>query len=116
MHYKLVFTVLFVLVFAFFAGCSKTSDKQTTDNSKNTQTSQTVGQEKSVEIQCSGMMCTDCENTIKSRVNKLDGIKSVQADYKTNKVIATYDDGKTNVDAIKVAIKSAGYSVESVKQ
>jgi len=35
--------------------------------------------------------------------------------YKTNTVKATYDDGKTNVDAIKDAISSAGYKVESVQ-
>ncbi|MCI0448661.1 MAG: cation transporter [Chlorobi bacterium] len=70
---------------------------------------------RTVEIQCSGMTCTGCENSIKSKVKKLGGVKEVIADFKTNTVKATFDGKQTNVEAIKSAITDAGYDVVSVK-
>jgi len=113
-----------ILVTVFVIGCGK-SDNKTTElqNEKQTTTSDQTGgtnlqvsaTDKSVEIQCSGMTCTGCENTIKTKVKKVDGVKDVIADHKSNTVKAAYDPGKTNPDAIKEAITAAGYKVESVK-
>lgn len=104
-------------------GCSKSgnqttnTDKQTTSNEQKNdkQTVQTSANDKSVEIQCSGMTCTGCEYTISGKVKKIDGVTDVIADYNTNVVKASYDPAKTNVDAIKNAITDAGFDVESVK-
>jgi copper chaperone CopZ len=104
------FFTLFLAV--FILGCGK-SGNQTTNSDK--QTVQTSASDKSVEIQCSGMTCTGCESTIKSKVKKIEGVKDVMADYNTNVVKASYDPVKTNVEAIKEAITDAGYKVESVK-
>jgi len=113
-----------ILITIFVIGCGKTDDK-TTEKQTDKQTTtgdqtggtnlQVSANDKSVEIQCSGMTCTGCENTIKSKVKKVDGVKDVIADHKSNVVKAAYDPGKTNPDAIKEAITSAGYKVESVK-
>lgn len=109
------FLIPSVIVIIFLSiGCGKT-DKPVSDNKQENQTVQTTGKDVSVEIHTSGMTCTGCESTIKSKVKKVNGVKDVIADYKTNTVKATYDDGKTNVDAIKDAISSAGYKVESVQ-
>lgn len=119
---KTFLIVLFISA-AILLGCNK-SDKQTSDNKTDKQTTeqksdnktiQTSGTDKAVEIQCSGMTCTGCENSLKSKVKKVDGVKEVIADYKTNTVKASYDPDKTNPDAIKNAITAAGYNVESVK-
>lgn len=113
-----------VLFTVFIIGCGK-SDKQTTEqkndkpstdqnggiDNKNLQVS---GSDKSVEIHTSGMTCTGCESTIKGKVKKVDGVKDVIADHKSNTVKASYDPSKTNPDAIKEAITSAGYKVESI--
>lgn len=121
---KLKFLGISVILGAFLiAGCGKTenktsenTDKQTTTEQKSeNKTLQVSGNDKAVEIQCSGMTCTGCENTIKSKVKKVEGVKDVMADFKTNTVKASYDPGKTNPDAIKEAISAAGYKVESVK-
>lgn len=125
-----------ILTAAIFISCGKSDNKTTTENkqenseSKSEQKSenksgdnksgdnttlQVSANDKSVEIQCSGMTCTGCENTIKSKVKKVDGVKDVIADHKTNVVKASFDPAKTNTDAIKGAIESAGYKVESVK-
>lgn len=113
-----------LIIAAVLFGCGKKenqstnnkNDKQTTEQkSGDNQTLQVSGNDKSVEVQCSGMTCTGCESTIKSKVKKVDGVKDVIADHKTNVVKASYDPGKTNPDAIKEAITAAGYKVESVK-
>jgi len=106
--------VIALLVFVLF-GCGK-NDKETAGNNKENQNVQVTGKEVSVEIHTSGMTCTGCEATIKTKVKKLNGIKEVTADFQTNTVKTTFDDGQTNIDAIKKAITSAGYTVESVKQ
>ncbi len=113
---KSITTILAVIFTVFIVGCGK-SDKQTTTEQKNgdNKTLQTSGSDKSVEIVCTGMTCTGCESTVKSKVKKVEGVKEVMADFKTNTVKASYDPGKTNPDAIKEAITAAGYKVESVK-
>ncbi len=107
---------LLILLFFMFLGCNKTENKTTenTDNKQNV--TQTSGKVKNVVIQCSGMSCTGCENTIKSNVKKIEGVKEVIADYNTNIVKASYESDKTNVKAIENAITNAGYKVESVKE
>jgi copper chaperone len=113
MYYRSL--IIPAIVFFLFCGCSR-QDKQVTDNKQDNQTVQPVsGKEVSVEIHTKGMTCTGCESTIKTKVKKIGGVKDVMADYKTNTVKATYDDGKTNVEAIKDAIVSAGYKIESVQ-
>ena len=125
-------SLILILTAAFFISCGKSDNKTTTENndtkseqksdnksgdnkSGDNTTLQVSANDKAVEIQCSGMTCTGCENTIKGKVKKVDGVKDVIADHKTNVVKASYDPGKTNPDAIKGAIESAGYKVESVK-
>ncbi|MBN8583492.1 MAG: heavy-metal-associated domain-containing protein [Ignavibacteria bacterium] len=91
----------------------KTENK--TDQNSDNKTLQVSANDKAVEIKTNGMTCTGCENTIKSKVKKVDGVKDVIADFKSQTVKASFDPGKTNPDAIKDAITSAGYKVESVK-
>ncbi len=114
--------VLAVVAAVFVAGCGKT-DNQTTDTKTDKQeenkesgskTLEVSANDKAVEIHTSGMTCTGCEKTIKTKVKKVDGVRDVIADFKTNTVKASYDPGKTNPDAIKDAITSAGYKVEDI--
>src|SRR5690349_15386968 len=120
---KKISILLAVIFSVFIIGCGK-SDKQTTEqkndkqstdqNGGSNKTLQTSGDDKSIEIHTSGMTCTGCESTIKSKVKKVEGVKDVIADHKSNTVKASYDPSKTNPEAIKEAITSAGYKVESV--
>lgn len=127
---KTLLSSIFVIIFSLIIiGCGKTENKtdgstekkenssQTENKSdqKNDNTLQVSANDKAVEIKTSGMTCTGCENTIKSKVKKVDGVKDVIADFKSQTVKASFDPGKTNPDAIKDAITSAGYKVESVK-
>jgi copper chaperone len=89
---------------------SKQTDTKQTDTKENTAMNNS-GEFKSVEIKTKGMFCSHCENTVKTSVTKLDGVKEVIADAKTNTAIVTFDESKTNVKAIEEAIVDAGYEV-----
>jgi len=121
---------LAILVSILVIGCGKTDQKTENGSDKKDNTSQTEGKtdqksdnstlqvsanDKAVEIKTNGMTCTGCENTVKTKVKKVDGVKDVIADFKTNTVKASFDPAKTNPEAIKEAITSAGYKVESVQ-
>lgn len=127
----------FLVLLVFASGCGKTGDetaqnKETTqsknestsnqqvkDESKQTDNNQTKekttmnnsGEFKTVEIKTKGMFCSHCENTVKASINKLDGIKEVIADAKTNTAKVTFDESRTNIKAIENAITDAGYGV-----
>ena len=125
--FSMSFTALFITGALFLSGCGKTenqtsstdekSDKQTEkqevqeEQKTGSQTLEVSGNDKAVEIHTSGMTCTACEKTIKTKVKKVDGVKDVIADFNTGLVKASYDPGKTNPKAIEEAISSAGYTV-----
>jgi copper chaperone CopZ len=119
-------SIIAMFIAVLIIGCGKTDDKSTTETKTDNKTTNTEqknesktlevsANDKSIEIQTKGMTCTGCENTIKSKVKKVDGVKDVIADFKSNVVKASFDPAKTNPEAIKEAITSAGYKVESVK-
>lgn len=120
------YSIIAMFIAVLIIGCGKTDDKSTTETKTDNKTTNTEqknesktlevsANDKSIEIQTKGMTCTGCENTIKSKVKKVDGVKDVIADFKSNVVKASFDPAKTNPEAIKEAITSAGYKVESVK-
>lgn len=97
--------------------CGNTEEKKTTENTKQSQEeaenkinpSSTI----TVEFHTAGMTCTGCENTIKTKVKKIEGVIEVTADHKKGIVRARYDPNKTNPEVIKEAITSSGYRVEN---
>ncbi len=130
---KNLYLFAFLTLFVFAAGCGK-SENQTPQTKNENNISQNVNQDskqtdnkqtkteenkkmnnsrdyKTVEIKTKGMFCSHCENTVKTSVEKLDGVKEVIADAKTNTAKVTYDEGKTNVKEIENAITDAGYGV-----
>lgn len=120
------YSIIAMFIAVLIIGCGKTDEKSTTETKTDNKTTNTEqknesktlevsANDKSIEIQTKGMTCTGCENTIKSKVKKVDGVKDVIADFKSNVVKASFDPAKTNPEAIKEAITSAGYKVESVK-
>ncbi len=66
----------------------------------------------SVSLEVSGMKCGGCESTVTTKLNTIDGVISVKAMSKENKVDVEFDAAKTSVEAISQAITDAGYAVE----
>ena len=66
---------------------------------------------KNISLTINDMVCTSCENRIEKEIKKLNGVKSVKADYKTSKVYIKFDDFNCSTYKITDAIKKAGYTV-----
>ncbi|MCK5191884.1 MAG: heavy-metal-associated domain-containing protein [Methylococcales bacterium] len=66
----------------------------------------------SVSLEVSGMKCGGCESTVTTKLNTIDGVISVKAMSKENKVDVEFDAAKTSVEEISQAIVDAGFVVE----
>jgi copper chaperone len=65
-----------------------------------------------VSLTVTGMKCGGCETNVKTKLDTLDGVISVEAKNKENKVDVEFDAALTNVEAISQAITDAGFVVE----
>jgi len=69
-----------------------------------------------VEFSVSGMTCTMCEKAINSSVGKLEGVDSVSSSFQQGSASVLFDQTKTNIEQIILAIEKKGYKVESHQQ
>lgn len=63
-------------------------------------------------ITVTDMTCSHCEATVTEAVRSVDGVVDVKVDLESKKVTVSFDESKTNVDAIKQAIADKGYEVQ----
>jgi copper chaperone len=66
----------------------------------------------SVVLTVTGMKCGGCETNIKSKLEVINGVNSVNASFKNKEVSVEYDDEITGLDIIKDTITSEGFTVE----
>lgn len=66
----------------------------------------------SVSLAVTGMKCGGCETNVKTKLDTVDGVISVVALSKENKVDVEFDADKTDLEAISQAITDAGFVVE----
>ena len=59
-----------------------------------------------------GMTCTGCENAITNRVEELEGVQAVSADWQAAQTQVVYDKSKVTEDLIVGAIMAAWYTVK----
>ena len=67
---------------------------------------------KTVTLSLPGMTCAACPITVKKALSKVDGVIKTDVRYEEKKVIVTFDDQKTNVQALTKATADAGYPSE----
>lgn len=65
----------------------------------------------SVSLAVTGMKCGGCESNVKTKLNAIDGVLSVEASSKENKVDIAFDAEKINEDVLIKAITEVGYVV-----
>ena len=65
-----------------------------------------------VELTVIGMKCGGCETNVKTRLNAIDGVLSVDASSKDKKVTVEFEADKTGLDVIRAAIAEVGFTVE----
>ncbi len=64
---------------------------------------------KTINLLVSGMTCAACPITVKKALGKVEGVGAIEVNYETKEAIVTYDDTKTNVEALTKATEGAGY-------
>jgi mercuric ion binding protein len=62
-----------------------------------------------VTLNVSGMTCAACPITVKKALGKVPGVSKVDVRFEKKQVLVTFDDAKTNTDALVKATTNAGY-------
>ena len=57
-----------------------------------------------------GMRCGGCERTVSRAVQAVAGVGSAQADFVAEEVEVTFDPARTDLDAIRAAVRDAGFT------
>jgi mercuric ion binding protein len=70
---------------------------------------------RTVTLSIPGMTCGACPITVRTALERVPGVGKVGIDEAKKQVIVTYNDSKTNVQALTRATKDAGYP-SSIKQ
>ncbi|HJY79971.1 MAG TPA: mercury resistance system periplasmic binding protein MerP [Candidatus Binatia bacterium] len=64
---------------------------------------------KTVTLNVPGMTCPACPITIKRALNKVQGVSQVDVNYDKKQAVVTFDDAKTDTNALVKATTDAGY-------
>jgi len=59
--------------------------------------------------------CGMCEKIIEKAAMSVEGVSAADWDKKTKQILVTFDDSKTNVDKVHVAIAKSGYDTDKQK-
>jgi mercuric ion binding protein len=70
---------------------------------------------KTVTLSVSNMTCAACPITVKKALSKVEGVGAIEVSYEKKEAVVTFDDAKTNVDALTKATDGAGYPSELKK-
>jgi periplasmic mercuric ion binding protein len=65
--------------------------------------------EQTVKLAVQNMICADCPFIVKKSLERVPGVARVTVSYKDKTAVVTYDDAKTNVEALTTATTNAGY-------
>ncbi|SOF00809.1 mercuric ion binding protein [Burkholderia sp. OK233] len=64
---------------------------------------------RTVTLSVPGMTCAACPITVKHALSKVTGVEKSDVRFEQREAIVTFDDGKTNVQALTRATADAGY-------
>jgi len=65
--------------------------------------------DKTVTLSVPGMTCAACPITVKTALNKVDGVSQVDVSYPDREAVVTFNDNRTSVGALTEATANAGY-------
>lgn len=68
-----------------------------------------------VTLNVSGMTCAACPITVRKALEKVPGVSKVDVRLEKKQVLVTFDDTKTNTDALVKATTNAGYPSQPEK-
>ena len=61
-----------------------------------------------------GMSCANCVANVEKAVRKIEGIKEVNVNLVEELMLVSFDENKTNTDAIEEAVRKAGYGASLI--
>jgi mercuric ion binding protein len=64
---------------------------------------------RNVTLKVSKMTCAACPITVKKALEKVPGVSKVEVSLEKQQAMVTFDDAKTNTDALVKATTDAGY-------
>lgn len=64
---------------------------------------------RTVTLDVKGMYCVTCPIAVKKALSRVDGVASVDVDFKNKQATVTFDDDKTTADALARATADAGF-------
>ena len=70
---------------------------------------------KTITLNVSGMTCAACPITVKKAIEKVPGVSKVEVRFEKKQVLVTFDDAKTNADALVKATTDGGYPSQPEK-
>ena len=66
-------------------------------------------EENSVVLSVPGMKCPACPVTVMVAIKRVQGVKSVDADFESKLAVVTYDDQLTNISSLQEAARNVGF-------
>jgi periplasmic mercuric ion binding protein len=62
-----------------------------------------------VTLSVPGMTCAACPVTVKKALSKVEGVEKIVTHFDQKEAVVTFDDAKTNVEALTKTTENAGY-------
>lgn len=70
---------------------------------------------RTVTLNVPGMTCPVCPITVKKALEKVSGVSKIDVRFEKKQVLVTFDDAKTNTDALVKATTNAGFPSQPEK-
>jgi len=67
------------------------------------------GNPQTVTLSVPGMTCAACPFTVKQSLNKVNGVSKTEVSFEKKQAVVSFDDAKTNIQALTKATADAGY-------
>lgn len=64
---------------------------------------------RSVTLSVPGMTCAACPITVKKALTRVEGVERAEVSFESREAVVTFDDAKTNDQALTKATGDAGY-------
>ena len=72
-------------------------------------------EEESVVLSVPGMKCPACPVTVMVAIKRVEGVKSVNADFESKLAEVSYDDRLTNISNIQAAAENVGFPSQVIR-
>ena len=60
-------------------------------------------------IKVEGMSCMHCQLRVKKAIEAVEGVRKADVNLQTKQAVVEYEEGKADLEKVKVAIREAGY-------